>query len=261
MTAIIIAIVVVTVVGIICAVMLSVASKVMYVPVDERVTKLSEVLPGANCGGCGFPGCDGYAAALVEDPDLPLTLCAAGGAACAKAMGEILGKDAGEMVEKRAFVQCTGDCSKTANKMEYSGIESCKAAKVLFGGTGSCTFGCMGLGDCVSACVNGGVEIKDGLARINYTICNGCGGCVKACPNGVIALLPADIPALVACSNKDKGAVARKKCTAACIGCGMCMRKCPQGAIKVENNLARIDYEKCDGCGTCASVCPAKCIL
>ncbi len=261
MSAIIIAVVVVTIVGIICAVMLSVASKVMYVPVDERVTKLSEVLPGANCGGCRFPRCDGYAAALVEDPDTPLTLCAAGGAACAKAMGQILGKDAGEMVEKRAFVQCMGDCSKTSNKMEYVGIDTCKAAKVMFGGAGNCTFGCMGLGDCVSACPNGGVSVVGGLARINYSICNGCGGCALACPNHVISILPADIGNLVACSNKDKGAIARKKCTAACIGCGMCMRKCPQGAIKVENNIARIDYEKCDGCGTCAEVCPAKCII
>ncbi len=261
MTAIIIAVVVVTVIGIICAVVLSVASKVMYVPVDERVTKLSEVLPGANCGGCGFPGCDGYAAALVEDPDTPLTLCAAGGAACAQAMAAILGKEAGEMVEKRAFVACTGDCSKTKNKMEYVGIDSCKAAKVLFGGAGSCTFGCMGLGDCVSACVNGGVSVKDGLVRIDYSICNGCGGCAKACPNSVIKILPADTPAFVTCSNKDKGAVARKKCTDACIGCGMCMRKCPNGAIKLENNLAVIDYEKCNGCGTCIEVCPAKCIV
>ena len=141
------------------------------------------------------------------------------------------------------------------------GIDSCKAAKVMFGGAGNCIFGCMGLGDCVSACPNGGVSIVDGLARINYSICNGCGGCAKACPNSVIAILPADIPVLVACSNKDKGAIARKKCTAACIGCGMCMRKCPNGAVKVENNLARIDYEKCNGCGTCAEVCPAKCIL
>ena len=261
MTAIIIAVVVVTIIGIICAVVLSVASKVMYVPVDERVTQLSEVLPGANSGGCGFPGCDVYAAALVEDPDTPLTLCAAGGAACAQAMAAILGKEAGEMVEKRAFVACTGDCSKTKNKMEYVGIDSCKAAKVLFGGAGSCTFGCMGLGDCVSACVNGGVSVKDGLVRIDYSICNGCGGCAKVCPNSVIKILPADTPAFVTCSNKDKGAVARKKCTDACIGCGMCMRKCPNGAIKLENNLAVIDYEKCNGCGTCIEVCPAKCIV
>ena len=261
MTAIIIAVAVVTVVGIICAVMLAVASKVMYVPVDERVTQLSEVLPGANCGGCGFPGCDGYAAALVEDPDLPLTLCAAGGAACAEAMGKILGKDAGEMVEKRAFVQCKGDCSVTDTKMDYVGISSCSAAKTLFGSPGKCTHGCIGLGDCVKACPNGGVYIKDGLAHIDYCVCNGCGGCANACPNGVIAILPADVPVRVACSNKDKGPVARKACSAACIGCGMCMRKCPNGAITLVNNLAVIDYEKCNGCGTCKAACPTKAIV
>ena len=261
MSAIIIAVVVVTVIGIICAVVLAVASKVMFVPVDERVTQLSEVLPGANCGGCGFPGCDGYAAALVEDPDLPLTLCAAGGAACAQAMAAILGKEAGEMVEKRAFVQCKGDCSVTENKMEYVGIPTCAAAKTLFGAPGKCTHGCMGLGDCAAACPNEAICIENGIAHVDTRVCNGCGACANVCPNHVIAVLPADVPVRVSCSNKDKGPVARKACTAACIGCGMCMRKCPNQAITLVNNLAVIDYEKCTGCGVCKDSCPTKAIV
>ena len=261
MSAIIIAVVVVTVVGIICAVMLAVASKVMYVPVDERVVKLSEALPGANCGGCGFPGCDGYAAALVEDPDLPLTLCAAGGAACAQAMAVILGKEAGEMVEKRALVQCKGDCNVTGNKMEYVGIPTCSAAKTLFGAPGKCTHGCIGLGDCAAVCPNEAICIENGIAHVDTRICNGCGACSNVCPNHVISILPADVPVRVACSNKDKGPIARKACSAACIGCGMCMRKCPEQAITLVNNLAVIDYEKCTGCGTCKASCPTKAIV
>ena len=255
-----IAIIVVTVIGILCAVMLSVASKVMAVEVDERVTKVRECLPGANCGGCGFAGCDGYAAALVEDPDMPLTLCAPGGAAAAQAIGDVLGKSAGEMVAKSAVVHCKGDCSVTGSKMDYHGIETCAAAKVLFGGTGKCTFGCLGLGDCAKVCTNEAICIENGIAHVDTRVCNGCGACANTCPNHVISVLPVSRPVVVTCSSKDKGVAVRKKCSAGCIGCGMCMRKCPSQAITVVNNLAVIDYEKCTGCGTCKEVCPAKCI-
>ena len=261
MSGIVIAVVIVTVIGIICAVILSVASKVMAVEVDERVTQVRECLPGANCGGCGYPGCDGYAAALVEDPTLDLTLCAAGGPACAEAIGKVLGRSAGAMVPKTAVIHCKGDCNVTGEKMDYRGIETCAAAKLLFGGAGKCTFGCMGLGDCSRACPSDAICIENGIAHIDARLCTGCSACTKVCPNHIITVLPTDTAVKVLCSNKDKGAAVRKKCTAGCIGCGMCMRKCPEGAIKVVDNLAVIDYEKCTGCGTCASVCPAKCIL
>jgi Na+-translocating ferredoxin:NAD+ oxidoreductase RNF subunit RnfB len=254
-----IAVIVVTVIGILCAVMLSVASKVMAVEVDERVVKVRECLPGANCGGCGFAGCDGYAAALVEDPDMALTLCAPGGAAAAQAMAAVLGKEAGEMVAKAAFVHCKGDCEATSDKMEYRGIKTCSAAKLMFGGAGKCTFGCMGLGDCAAACPSDAICIENGIAHVDVRACTGCGVCANTCPNNVISILPVSAPVKVACSNKDKGAVVRKKCTAGCIGCGMCMKKCPEGAITVANNLASIDYDKCTGCGTCAAACPVKC--
>ena len=256
------AIIVVTVIGIICAVMLSVASKVMAVEVDERIPQVRECLPGANCGGCGYPGCDGYAAALVEDEDTPLTLCAPGGAAAAAAIAQVLGKEAGEVVKKTAFVNCRGTCEATSNKMEYRGIDTCSAAKLLFGGTGSCTFGCLGLGDCTRACPSDAIHISaDGIAKVDAYACTGCGACANVCPNHVISILPSDIKVQVACSSHDKGPAVRKKCTAGCLGCGMCMRKCPEGAITVKDNLAIIDYEKCTGCGTCQSVCPAKCIV
>ena len=256
-----IAIIVVTVIGIICAVVLSVASKVMHVPVDERVTQVRECLPGANCGGCGFAGCDGYAAALVEDPDMAVTLCAPGGASAAQSIAAVLGREAGEMIPQAAVVHCRGTCEYTANKTEYHGIETCAAAKLLFGGPGQCTYGCMGLGDCSKVCQYDAICIENGIAHVDPRKCVGCGACTKVCPNHVISLQPVTAPVTVMCSNKDKGAVARQKCTAACIGCGMCARNCPQGAIVVENNLAVIDYEKCTGCGTCKEKCPAKCIL
>ncbi len=253
--------IVVTVIGVICAVVLSVASKVMAVKVDERVVNVRECLPGANCGGCGFAGCDGYAAAVVEDETMPLTLCAPGGAAAAQAMGAVLGRDAGEMVAKVAAVRCKGDCNVTGDKMDYRGIETCAAAKLLFGGAGKCTYGCMGLGDCVRACPSEAICIENGIAHVDSRVCTGCGACAKVCPNSVISVKPAAIDVVVSCSNKDKGAAVRQKCTAGCIGCGMCMKKCPSGAITLKDNLASIDYDKCTGCGTCKSVCPVKCIV
>ncbi len=257
--AIIIAVIVVTVIGIICAVVLAVASKVMAVEVDERVTQLTEALPGANCGGCGFPGCSGYAAALVEDPDLSLTLCAAGGNACAQAMAAILGKEAGEMVAQVAVVHCKGDCKYTENKTDYQGMSSCAAAKLMYGGPGSCIHGCLGLGDCANVCTNDAICIENGIAHVNTRLCSGCGACVKACPNGVISVKPADAPVYVTCSNKEKGPLAMKHCKVSCIGCKLCEKNCPNEAIKVENNCAVIDYDKCNGCGKCAEVCKRNC--
>lgn len=261
MNLIVIAIIVVTVIGILCAAMLSVASKVMAVEVDERVPKVAACLPGANCGGCGYPGCEGYAAALVGDPDLDLTLCAPGGAAAVAAMGEILGRSGGEMVKKFAVIQCTGDCNATGNKMEYKGIDSCAGAKLMFGGAGECTYGCLGLGDCAAVCPENAICIENGIAHVDTRVCTGCGACTKVCPNNVIALVPEKFNVKIACSNKDKGALVRKKCKAGCIGCGMCMKKCPEGAITLKDNLASIDYSKCTNCGTCKESCPVKCII
>ena len=198
-----IAVIVVSIIGIICAVVLSVASKVMAVEVDERIPMVRECLPGANCGGCGYPGCDGYAAAMVEDADTPLTLCAPGGAAAAQAVATVLGRSAGEMVQKAAVVACRGDCSATSNKMEYAGIESCAAAKLMFGGAGSCTFGCMGLGDCAAACPSDAICIENGIAHVDTRVCTGCGACANVCPNKVIKVLPAASPVVVSCSSHD----------------------------------------------------------
>lgn len=261
MNLIIYAVIAVTVIGIICAAVLSVASKVMAVEEDERIPLVRECLPGANCGGCGFPGCDGYAAALVEDEELPLTLCAPGGESTALALADVLGRSAGEMMRPLIIRSCNGDCNMTQMKMEYQGINTCVAAKIVFGGTGKCTYGCMGLGDCAEVCPKDAIFFGNGIAHINVDKCINCGACIKACPNGIISMIPADLKIRIACSNKDKGAAVRKICSVGCIGCGLCMKNCPEGAITIKDNLAVIDYDKCIGCGLCKSNCPSNCII
>ncbi|MCL2175838.1 MAG: RnfABCDGE type electron transport complex subunit B [Treponema sp.] len=260
MNVIIIAVVSVTAIGTICAIILNVASKLMYVKVDERVTLLTEAMPGANCGACGYPGCSGYAAALVEDENVKPNLCAPGGVKLLEKISEIMGVDAGNIVKKIAVVNCMGDNKAQQKKMEYKGFESCTGAKQLFGGTPSCAFGCLGFGDCDKVCPVNAICMEEGLAHIIKDLCTGCGLCVKACPNKIITIENADIPVVIACKNIEKGAVVRKKCTYGCIACTKCVKECPEGAIVIEENLAKIDYAKCNGCRKCVEVCMTKCI-
>ncbi|MBO5939066.1 MAG: RnfABCDGE type electron transport complex subunit B [Clostridia bacterium] len=260
MNEILIAALVVGGIGAICAVMLIAASKFFAVKEDETVGRLRECLPGANCGACGYAGCDGYAKALAEG-GVKTNLCTPGADATAKQLAEILGVEAEEVVEQVAVIHCYGDCNHTAKKMEYEGIESCAAAKTLYGGAGLCSFGCIGLGDCVSVCPNQAICIENGMAHIDTRLCIGCGLCAKTCPRGIIELMADVERVLVTCNSRDKGAVARKACSNACMGCKKCEKSCPSGAIKVVDNLAVIDYELCDNCGSCAKVCPVGCIL
>ena len=253
------AVISVTSIGFLCALMLAIASKVMAVRTDERVERIRGFLPGANCGACGFTGCDGYAEALVNGGAKP-NLCIPGGAAVSMEISSSLGVDFEEVVEQVAVVHCRGDGAARSRKMEYGGIGTCKAAKQLFGGQNACTFGCLGFGDCAAACPNGAVCIENGLARINTRKCTGCRLCAKICPNGVIFTEADTITTVVTCMNTERGASVRKKCSCGCIGCLRCVRECPAEAISVTDNLARIDYEKCTGCGKCAEVCVTGCI-
>ena len=260
MNEILIAVIPVVIIGILCGAVLVIASKVMAVKEDERFPAVRDCLPGANCGACGFAGCDGYAKALCEDPSTPANLCIPGAAGVAKQLGEVLGVEVADVAAQVAVVHCSGNCQHTQDKVVYSGIESCAAAKLLYGGKGSCTFGCLGLGDCAAVCPQNAIAIRDGVARVSAADCIGCGVCAKACPNHLISLLAATDRVVVACSNRDKGAATRKVCDVGCIGCRKCEKACPSGAIKVTDNVARIDYEKCTGCGACAEVCTTKCI-
>ena len=261
MNPILIAAIVVAGIGAVCAVMLVVASKFFVVPEDETYSKIRECLPGANCGACGYAGCDGYAKALCEDKSVKANLCVPGGDTASKKISEILGVEFEDVVEKVAVIHCYGDCEHTSNKMDYVGIESCEAAKLMYGGQGKCVFGCMGFGDCAKVCPQGAICIKNGIAHIDTRKCIGCGLCAKACPRKLIEIVDDVEKVLVTCNNTEKGALVRGKCSNGCIGCKKCEKNCPEGAITVTDNLAKIDYSKCTHCGECAKNCPVGCVL
>ena len=247
---------IVAVIGLVCAGLLVVASKVFAVEVDERVTKVRECLPGANCGGCGFAGCDDYAANLVADESMPCNKCAPGGAAAAEAIAAVLGRDAGSSDPQVAQVMCNGTCDKSRTVLEWQGLQSCKGAKGWFSTPNACMHGCIGLGDCVNACEFNAIGVVNGVARVNRDECVACGSCAAVCPQSIIKLVPKKMNVHVLCSSTDKGAVARKNCDNACIGCGKCTKACNFGAITVEDNKAIIDYSKCKSCGMCVTQCP-----
>ncbi len=256
-----IAVAVVVAVGIVAACILSYASKVFFVPVDELFTKIRPELPGANCGGCGYAGCDDYANALVEDHSLSTAKCPVGGPDLAAKLAEIMGVSA-EVGEKNvAVVQCNGTRDAVKSLLQYKDIATCKAAKSLFGGMNACPYGCMGLGDCEAACDFDAIQVVNGVATVNRDACVSCGACATACPNHLIRISPAKNLVIVQCSNTDKGGVARKACSNACIGCMKCTKVCKFEAITVENNLASIDPTKCKNCGLCQKECPTGAII
>lgn len=260
MNLIIIAIVVVVAIGFVGACILSFASKVFAVPVDEKFPLLRAELPGANCGGCGFAGCDDYANALVEDQSIGCNKCPVGGPAVAEKLAAVLGVEAGSSEKQVAVVQCNGTKEAVKTLMTYNDIKTCSAAKQLFGGMNACPYGCMGLGDCAAACEFDAIHVCDGVAVVNRDECVACGACAAACPNNLIRISPAKNLVIVQCNNKAKGAEAMKACKNACIGCGKCAKVCKFEAITVENNLAFIDPEKCKNCGLCAKECPTGAI-
>lgn len=261
MSSILIAVLIVSVIGLIAGLGLAVASIVMAVPVDEKAEAIRECLPGANCGACGFSGCDGYAAALSKGITKNTALCSPGGNDVSAQIAEIAGLAAGNVAPSAAVVTCQGFCEKAKTKMVYNGVESCQMAKQLFGGPKECIYGCIGLGDCAKACPYEAIRICDGVARVNPAMCKACKMCLKTCPNNLIKMMPLhEAKAVVLCVNKDKGAVTRKECELGCIGCMKCVKACEAEAVKVENFCAKVDFSKCTGCGKCTEVCPSKCI-
>ncbi len=261
MNPILLAVILLAVVGFIAAVGLTVASKVFAVPVDEKAEKIRECLPGANCGACGFSGCDGYAAALSKGETTNTALCAPGGSEASKAIGEVTGLAAGDVKPMAAVVMCQGHYNNAVQKLEYQGVQSCKMAAQIFGGPKECIYGCLGFGDCVEACEYGAINICNGIARINPYECKACKKCVKTCPKALIELMPLEeTRAAVLCKNHDKGAATRKECTAGCIGCMKCVKSCENEAISIDRFCAKVDFEKCTGCGKCHEQCPVGAI-
>ena len=261
MGTIIIPAVIVAVVGLIAAVILTIASKLMYVPVDEKVAAIREVLPGANCGACGFAGCDDYAAAFGENPALSTALCPVGGSSIASQIAGILGVDAADAEEKVAMVMCQGNYGVTRQIMEADRIHTCKEAKMFYGGQWACPYGCLGLGDCFNVCKFDAIRVENGVARINRDKCVGCGACDDVCPNNIISMVNKKNLVFVACKSMEKGAKTRKTCENGCIGCMKCQKTCKFEAIKVENNVAQVDLEACKNCGLCEKECPTGAIV
>lgn len=255
------AVVTVAAIGLVLGLGLAVASMVMAVPKDEKAEKIRECLPGANCGACGFSGCDGYASALSKGETDNTALCSPGGNAVSAQIAEILGVKAGEVMPEAAVVLCRGHNGSAVRKYEYSGVDSCRMASQLFGGPKECVYGCVGLGDCVKACPYEAIHICDGVARINPVQCRACKMCVKTCPKGLIEMMPLyRVTAAVLCKNHDKGALTRKECSAGCIGCMKCVKTCEHDAVTVKNFAAHVDYSKCVGCGKCHEACPVNAI-
>ncbi|MCK5780412.1 MAG: RnfABCDGE type electron transport complex subunit B [Psychrilyobacter sp.] len=284
-------------IGLVMGLFLAFASKKFEVEIDPNVEKIIGILPGANCGACGFPGCGGYADAVALEGADP-TLCAPGGSQVVNDIADIMGGEGADpdAVREVARVKCQGDNSKTSKIYNLdTEMKTCATASLYFGGDKSCWHGCLGYGDCVRVCPADAIEINArGIAVVNEEKCISCTKCVKECPKNIIEMLPENQKVTVLCNSKDKGATARKACTVACIACGMCVKACPvveetikdeegnvikkvihyvndktdmtkikgetRKAVTVTNNLAKIDTDICINCGLCSMKCPTNAI-
>lgn len=258
--AIIIAAAVVAGTGIVIGLILGVADMKLHVDVDEKEIEVLGVLPGNNCGGCGFPGCSGLANAIAKG-EAPVNQCPVGGAPVASKIAAIMGVDAGAADKKVAFVHCNGDCEKASEKYEYYGAPDCRIIdQTPGGGAKTCSYGCLGGGSCVEACNFDAIHVIDGVAFVDKEKCTACQACIKVCPRHLIDLVPYTANVIVACMSHDAGKDVNGYCKVGCIACKICEKNCPKDAIHVENNVASIDQDKCIGCGICAKKCPKKSI-
>ena len=251
--------------GLVLSVVLFFIAKKFKVEEDPRIDEVEKVMPGANCGGCGFAGCRAFADNAVKASSLDGVFCPVGGNDTMKQVAAILGYEVAEKAPQVAVVCCNGSCSARPRTNEYDGAASCKVKAALYSGDTGCAFGCLGCGDCVGACQFGAISMdpETGLPVVDEEKCTACGSCVKACPKKLIELRnkgPRGMREYVSCRNTDKGPAAKKACANACIGCGICVKTCTHDAITLEANLAYIDFEKCKLCRECEAVCPTGAI-
>ena len=241
---------------------LAIAAKRFAVQIDPRVEKVKDVLAHAHCGACGYAGCEQYAEAVVNNPDVSPALCIPAGAKGAEAVALITGKKAEVKEPQFARVMCQGGTSKSRKKFKYEGVVDCRAAVLAGGGDKSCAYGCLGYGTCTRVCPFDALHMgNDGLPVVDIKKCTGCRKCEQACPKKVIEVLPASRMVLVSCHSKDKGGDTKKNCDLGCIACGICVKVCPFEAPSVQNNFSRIDINKCKVCGLCVAKCPTKAIV
>ncbi len=256
---IIIPVAVISGLGLVFGLALSFSAKVFAVKVDERITAVREMLPGANCGACGYSGCDGLSEAIVNE-GVHASRCPVGGIAVVNSISDYMGVDEGSIDVNVARVLCQGNCDNVMMKYSYTGLDDCHTANALSSGMDACHYGCIGLGSCKKVCQFDAIIVENGLAFIDADKCTGCGKCVSECPKAIITLVPVLSGFTVKCNSHDKGAATRKNCKVGCISCQKCVKVCPVEAIYMENNLAIIDPTKCINCGECAAVCPQHCI-
>lgn len=245
--------------GLTFGIALSYASKIFEVKEDERIAIVREMLPGVNCGACGYSGCDGLAEAIVNE-SVHASVCPVGGISVVNGISDYMGVDEGSIDLNVARVLCQGNDDHTKIKYNYMGLDDCHTANALSSGMDDCHFGCIGLGSCQKVCMFDAIIVENGLATIDADKCTGCGKCVEECPKDIITMVPVLSGFTVKCNSHDKGAITRKKCSVGCISCQRCVKVCPVEAIGMEDNLAIIDPTKCINCGKCSEVCPQNCI-
>lgn len=257
---IIIAAVIVGGTGLFIGVFLGISGKKFAVEVDEREEAIIAVLPGNNCGGCGYAGCSGLASAIVAG-EADISGCPVGGAAVTTKIGDIMGIATRDMDRMVAFVKCGGTCEKAQGQYKYFGIQDCTMVNMMQdGGPKGCYYGCMGYGTCVKACPFDAIHVIEGIAVVDEEKCKACGKCIAACPKHLIEMKPYMQKTFVQCNSNEKGKALMDVCLVGCIGCKLCEKNCEFDAVKVNNFLAHIDASKCTNCGVCAEKCPRKII-